>query len=140
MIIDELLSEGSLTPEILSVRSGVSENVIKGIISRKIPLEDCSAATIAKLAQALKVSEEFLKEAELFRNYREQSFEYGLPGYLQHDLDAYKDGVRNHSTLLDCLWCELYSSINIAEIDDGVITHEHADYLRNKFLFGESDD
>ena len=60
--------------------------------------------------------------------------ETGLPGYLQHDLDAYKEGLENGSSLLDCLWCELYSSINAAQIDDGAITPEHANYLRRKFL------
>lgn len=37
---------------------------------------------------------------------------------------------------MDCLWCELYGSINIAQINDGAITAEHADYLRQKFLWG----
>ena len=64
------------------------------------------------------------------------SYEYGLPEYLQHDLDAYKEGLKNKSTLLDCLWSELYGSINLAQISDGIITSEHADYLRNKYLFG----
>ena len=67
---------------------------------------------------------------------REESYEHGLPEYLQHDLDAYKEGLRTHSSLLDCLWGELYGSINSAQIDDGAITPEHADYLRRKFLFG----
>ncbi len=61
--------------------------------------------------------------------------ETGLPPYLQQDLDAYKEGLKNGSSLLDCLWCELYSSINIAQINDGFITPEHADYLRKKYLF-----
>ena len=60
--------------------------------------------------------------------------ETGLPGYLQHDLDAYKEGLENGSSLLDCLWCELYSSINAAQIDDRAISPEHANYLRKKFL------
>lgn len=59
----------------------------------------------------------------------------GLPSYLQHDLDVYKKGLEEKSSLLDCLWGELYGSINIAEINDGSITPEHADYLRKKFLF-----
>ena len=59
------------------------------------------------------------------------------PGHLQHDLDAYKEGLAEGSSLLDCLWGELYGSINIAEINDGAITHEHANYLRQKFLWGE---
>lgn len=61
--------------------------------------------------------------------------ETGLPGYLQHDLDAYKEGVKNNSPLLDCLWGELSGSINAAQIDDGAISPEHADYLRKKYLF-----
>lgn len=61
--------------------------------------------------------------------------ETGLPGYLQHDLDAYKEGIKNNSPLLDCLWGELYGSINAAQIDDGAISPEHADYLRKKYLF-----
>lgn len=67
-------------------------------------------------------------------NERERAYEYGLPKYLQHDLDTYKEGLKNHSNLLDCLWCELYASINIAEINDGAITKEHADYLRKNIL------
>ena len=66
----------------------------------------------------------------------EEFYEQGLPEYLQHDLDAYKEGLKTHSSLLDCLWGELYGSINIAEINDGFITPEHANYLRKKYLFG----
>ena len=65
---------------------------------------------------------------------REEAWEQGLPPYLQHDLDAYKEGLRTNSSFLDCLWCELYGSINGAEIDDQAITSEHAWYLRKKFL------
>ena len=71
---------------------------------------------------------------------RERNYEYGLPEYLQHDLDAYKDGLKNGSSVMDCLWCELYGSIHAAEIDDGIITPTHADYLRDKYLFGRRDE
>ena len=64
-------------------------------------------------------------------------YEQELPKYLQHDLDAYKDGLEHNSSVLDCLWGELYGSINIAEINEGAITPEHADYLRKKYLFKE---
>jgi len=57
-----------------------------------------------------------------------------LPEYLQHDLDAYKKALKEGSSLMDCLWGELYGSINIAEINDDAITHEHAEYLRKKYL------
>ena len=71
---------------------------------------------------------------------REQAYEYGLPEYLQHDLDAYKEGLKTNSSLLDCLWGELYGSINLAAVSEGVITPEHADYLRKKYLFGDDTD
>ena len=66
---------------------------------------------------------------------RQRAWECGLPDYLQHDLDMYKEGLRSGSTVIDCLWCELYGSINGAEIDDQSITHEHANYLRDKYLW-----
>ena len=71
----------------------------------------------------------------IYQTERERSYEYSLPGYLQHDLDEYKNGLKNGSNLLDCLWGELYGSINAAEISDRLITPEHADYLRQKFLW-----
>ena len=43
--------------------------------------------------------------------------------------------LKNGSTILDCLWGELYGSINAAEIDDGAITPAQADYLRKKYLW-----
>ena len=64
-------------------------------------------------------------------------FECNLPPYLAHDLEAWKKGVEEHSRFLDCLWGELYGSINIAEINDGAITHEQAQYLRDKYLWGK---
>lgn len=66
---------------------------------------------------------------------RERSYEYGLPAYLQHDLDMYKEALAKKSLLLDCYWGELYGSINMAEISDGTITSEHADYLHQKYLW-----
>ena len=47
---------------------------------------------------------------ELSREDRERLYEHDLPVYLHHDLDAFKDGLENGSTLMDCLWGELYGS------------------------------
>lgn len=60
-------------------------------------------------------------------------FELGLPGYLQHDIDQFNKGLQTNDTLLDCMWCELYGSINSAFID-GEITEEQAWFLRSKYL------
>ena len=63
-------------------------------------------------------------------------FERNLPPYLANDLAAWKKGVAEKSRLLDCLWGELYGSINIAEINDGAITPAQAQHLRDKYLWG----
>ena len=65
---------------------------------------------------------------------REELSEYGLPKYLEDDLIM----VKTHSwdaSLFDCYHDELYGSINSAYTDDR-ISKECADYLRNKYFFG----
>ena len=136
MIVDILMDRNHMTKYWLSRSSGIPHATLNDICSGKTKIEKCTAETIYRLAQALNVSMEQLVETGSRQSEREHSYEFGLPDYLQHDLDAYKNGLKEHSTLLDCLWGELYGSINMAEISDGIITHEHADYLRKKFLYG----
>jgi len=136
MIIEELLDRRDMTKYRLAVQAGVPHATLNDICSGKTRLEKCSAETVYKLAKALGVSMELLTEGGILQAERERAFEYGLPDYLQHDLDAYKEGLASHSGLLDCLWGELYGSINMAEISDGIITAEHANYLRKKYLYG----
>lgn len=138
MTINQIINDRGMTKYRLAKLSGVPHATLNDICNGKTKIEKCSAETIYKLAQVLSVSMEFLIENSIkIREEeieRECSYEYGLPAYLQHDLDAFKDGLANNSTLMDCLWGELYGSINMAEISDGVITHEHAEYLRDKYL------
>ena len=136
MIIEDLLEKRNITKYRLAVQAGIPHTTLTDICSGKTRLEKCSAETVYKLAKALGVSMELLTEGGILQAERERAFEYGLPDYLQHDLDAYKEGLKTHSSLLDCLWGELYGSINMAEISEGVITAEHADYLRKKYLYG----
>ena len=136
MIIDDILARRGMTRYRLAVQAGIPHATLSDICSGKTKLEKCSAETVYKLAKALSVSMEQLTEDGILQAERDTSSEYGLPEYLQHDLDAYKEGLRTHSSLLDCLWGELYGSINMAAVSDGVISPEHADYLRRKYLFG----
>ena len=53
--------------------------------------------------------------------------EQELPPDIEVALREFVEGVRDHSSLLDCLWGELYGSINIAEINDGAITKDETD-------------
>lgn len=136
MIIEDLLKRRKITKYRLAKEANVPHATLSDIVSGKAKLENCSAETVYKLAKALGVSMELLTESGIYRTERELSYEYNLPQYLENDLDEYKNGLKNGSDLLDCLWGELYGSINIAEIDDRAITPEHADYLRQKYLWG----
>lgn len=136
MIIEELIIKRRFTKYRLAVQAGIPHATLSDICSGKTRIEKCSAETIYKLAKVLNVPMELLTEAGIRQTEREKAYEYGLPEYLKHDLEAYKEGLKNNSGLLDCLWGELYGSINMAEISDGVITPEHADYLRKKYLYG----
>ena len=136
MIINDLLTSKNMTKYQLALRSGIPHTTLNDICNGKTQLQKCSAETIYKLAKVLDVPMELLTEDGIRKAEREHSYEYGLPEYLQYDLDAYKKGLKEHSSLLDCLWGELYGSINMAEVSEGIITHEHADYLRKKYLYG----
>lgn len=142
MSINEILTENGMTKYRLAKLSGVPHATLNDICSGKTRIEKCSGETLYKLAKVLSVSMETLMESamaeQIAESSIERSYEYGLPGYLQRDLDAYKEALENGSTLLDCLWGELYGSINAAEISDGVITPAHADYLRQKFLWRQT--
>lgn len=138
MIIDDLLKRANITKYRLAEQAGIPHATLSDICSGKTKLEKCSAETVCKLAKALGVTMELLTESGIRQTERERAYEFGLPEYLQHDLDTYKEGMRTKSSLLDCYWGELYGSINAAEINDGAITPEHADYLRQKFLWGRN--
>ena len=137
MTIEDLLIKPDMTKYRLAVQAGIPHATLNDICSGKTKLEKCSAETVYKLAKALGVSMELLTESGIRDAERERAYEFGLPDYLQHDLDAYKEGLKTHSGLMDCLWGELYGSIHIAEINEGMITPEHAEYLRKKYLYGE---
>ena len=134
MMIYDLLRERNMTRYRLAVTAGIPHATLNDICSGKTRLEKCSAETVYKLAKALGVSMELLTGSGIRQTERERAYEYGLPAYLQHDLDAYKEGLKSGSPLMDCLWGELYGSINAAEITDGAITHEHAQYLLQRYL------
>lgn len=135
MVIDTLLEKRHMTKYRLAVEAGIPHATLNDICSGKTKLEKCSAETVYKLAKVLGVSMEKLTESGIRAAERERTYEHGLPNYLQHDLDAYKEGLKTKSSILDCLWGELYGSINLAEISEGVITPEHAEYLRKKYLW-----
>lgn len=138
MKINDILIEKGMTKYRLAKISGIPNSTLSELCSGKTDIGKCTVETLYKIAKALDVTMESLMDRdkkEIEQQKYEKAYEYGLPGYLQKDLDAYKDGLKNGSGLMDCLWGELYGSINSALIDDRAITEEHADYLRKKYLW-----
>ncbi len=143
MNLNIIIRQSGMTKYKVAKLSGLPHATLNDLCSGKSRIEKCSAETLYRIAKVLNVSMESLIETVIIEKeeqqrvqlVRERSYEYGLPEYLQHDLDAYKEALRNNSRLLDCFWGELYGSINMAEISDGIITPEHADYLRKKYLW-----
>ena len=143
MNLNIIIKQSGMTKYRVAKLSGVPHATLNDLCSGKSRIEKCSAETLYRIAKVLNVSMESLietviiekEEMQRIQIVRERSYEYGLPEYLQHDLDVYKEALKNGSNLLDCLWGELYGNINIAEISDGAITSEHADYLRKRYLW-----
>ncbi|MDO4178177.1 MAG: helix-turn-helix transcriptional regulator [Phascolarctobacterium sp.] len=134
MKISKLLKEKNMTQYKLAIQSGVPHATLSDIMNGKTRIEKCSGETLYKISSVLGVSIEDLIRDSIEKAAIIKSWECGLPKYLQDDLDAYKKGLKEKSSLLDCLWGELYGSINCAEINEQSITHEHAQYLRDKYL------
>ena len=100
MSINEILIQTGMTKYRLQKLSGVPHATLNDLCSGKTRIEKCSGETLYRLAKALGVSMEMLLENTM----EEKSYEYGQPSYLQHDLDAFKEGLKTGSSLLDCLW------------------------------------
>lgn len=67
--------------------------------------------------------------------YDEEILEKNSPKYLEKDLKNLKEGLKNKSKNIDCLYGELQGSINSAFID-GEITETQCDYLYRKYIYG----
>jgi len=59
--------------------------------------------------------------------------EYGLPEYLQIDLDAWKAQDKKDKQNLERYYYDLYSTINEAQAFEDITTKQ-AEYLRKKYL------
>ena len=77
--------------------------------------------------------------AELAKPGAHPEWETDLPADLQKAIQDYLEGIRTQVTYLDCLWDELYGSIN-ANQWGWEITKEQADYLRAKYLFEQEEE
>lgn len=143
MNLQAALNERNMTMYHLSKISGIPKTTVIDICSGKSSLEKCSAKTVYLIAKALGLTmEDLLVVDDCYDEYGRPAdktyLEHGLPEFLQISLDRYKQAEKDISegkevSLLDCYYCELQSDINSCEVN-GIITSDHAWYLREKFL------
>ena len=145
MTLQEMVREKNMTRYQLSQRSGIPWATLSDIWTGKTRLERCSGGTLVKLSGILGITVEELMALDVETSMppddskaEKPYFEVNLPQDLEKALREYIQGEQEHSRYLDCLWGELYGSIN-ANQWGGVISKEQADYLRAKYLFEEDD-
>lgn len=61
--------------------------------------------------------------------------EIELPIFLENDIKALKEGIKNKVSYIDCLENEVQGSINSAWVD-GLISDKQKDYLYKKYILG----
>lgn len=137
--MNAILAQQNMSRYQLSKSSGIPWATLADICSGRTKLERCNGATLQKLARALHVTIEDLLSLENVPPHdnfpKDNSYlEANLPQSLQEAIQEYTEGAASGSSLLDCLWGELYGTIN-AHQHGGRITEEQADYLRGKYLF-----
>lgn len=144
MTINELLKEKGMSRYILSKASGIPWATLSDICSGKTRLTHCNVQTLQKLSGALDMTIEDIlaltvEPSESQKNgkpFDRSYLEKNLSAHLQKSINDYVQGEKDKVSYLDCLWGELYGSIN-ADLWSGIISEEQANYLRTKYLHGE---
>ncbi|MSU03477.1 helix-turn-helix domain-containing protein [Tissierella pigra] len=145
MTIQRILKEKGMSRYSLSKLSGIPWPTLSDICSGKIDINVCSEEIILKLSKTLDmpIEEIITLKIEAKENIdegkpKDKSYlETNLSGTLDEALKAYLRGIEENVLYLDCLWDELYGAIN-SDLWTGYITEEQANYLRKKYLYGES--
>lgn len=142
MTIEDFLRKKNISRYQLSEDSGIPWEMLASICSGAVNFKECDTTILEKFSKALGITTEELFQMEQENNIdaqgKPQNKEYletGLPLSLNHALNEYIEGEKNKVSHLDCLWGELYGSINACQ-SDGRITKEQAEYLREKYLWG----
>ncbi len=141
MTIGDILKEKGISRYRLSKNSEIPWATLSDICSGKTSIAKCSVATLKKLALGLDMSLEEISNLKDGNDSFNQSgkpkdrtyLEYNLSAHLSKAISDYVRGQNEEVSYLDCLWGELYGSIN-SDLWSGLISEEQASYLRNKYL------
>lgn len=144
MTINEMIKKKGMSRYSLSKISNIPWATLSDICSGKTSLARCNAQTLQKLSNAFGMTIEDVLELTAEPSENQKNGKPADRGYLETNLSAhlekaihdYVQGEKSKVSYMDCLWGELYGSIN-AELWSGVISEEQADYLRAKYLYAE---
>lgn len=139
MTIWQRLNEVNMSRYQLSKACGLPWAEISEICYGRRSLPQYDAGVMERLAKALRLSSEDLLELEVGPQERPYDLEIGLPDFLRRSIGSFCQGELEQASYLDCLYDDLYGSINSAQWG-GEITKEQADYLRKKYLFVASEE
>lgn len=137
MTIWQRLDELNMSRYQLSKACGLPWAEVSNICCGKLPLSQCSSKMIDRLANSLRLPIQAVLDLETGPQEHSPGPKGGLPGFLCKSIRDLRQGELEQVSYLDCLYDDLYGSINSAQWG-GEITKEQADYLRKKYLFGES--
>ena len=137
MTIWQRLDELNMSRYQLSKACGLPWAAVSDICRGKLPLSQCDDGMLDRLANSLQLSTQALLDLETDPQEDQPDLESGLPGFLRKSIHDLRKGELAQVSYLDCLYDDLYGSINSAQWG-GEITKEQADNLRKKYLFGES--
>lgn len=132
MFFNDLLNKNHYSIYRLSKESGVAKTTLFDIASGKSNIYDCSGRVLMKIAKSLSISIEELLSLD-FEKYN-PFFEENIPSFLKESILKLRKCKIKNDGFLDCYLDEVNSSINVCEVEH-LISHEQADYLRNKYLW-----
>ena len=144
MDLQTLLDQRHITKYHLSKTSGIPKTTIMDICAGRSEIEKCTAKTVCQLAKALDCTMEEIMELSSPYDHStglpkdKAYFECELPPFLKESIDAMKKaqskiGNGEEYYEWDCDFCDLQSSINVAEVEQ-LISPDQAWYLREKYL------
>lgn len=129
-----LLYEKGLTVYRLSKMTSIPQATLFNIFNGQADINECRVKHVAKIAEAFNMSiEDILKLDPVPYN---SFYEHNLTGSLKESIELLKTKNKKSSRYYDCYWCQANSDINVHEVE-GIISHDQAEYLRNKYLWAD---
>lgn len=141
--LTDVMNAKGITRCSLSEDNGIPWSTLSDVCNGKIPLKECDADMVHRLAQALDMSVEEMLNLEpdvpippdTEKPDDENHLEVDIPPQLRESIDRVIRGRITRDSLLDCYQDDLYSSINIFYVDDRKITKEQADYILDRYYW-----